>query len=108
MLEPGGVSIDTRSSERSSIGTNPTPTLCHSGATRMRPTASARPATTPSSRTSSGRRPVTAHSITTMPARAARKPDMPFIGSVKEAKKAPTATTTIATRWSSAHAMTPL
>ena len=62
----------------------------------------------PSRRTATGRDPVTDHTTTRMPASAARKPDMPFIGSVNDARNAPTATTTIATRWSSAQAITPL
>jgi hypothetical protein len=51
---------------------------------------------------------VSAKTITPRPAIAMPSPVSPNVGSVNEARNTPTAITSIAARWSSAHAITPL
>ncbi len=108
-FEPGGVSSAMMNSERSSSGKNPVPTV-RTGVTfcgRIANTAS--PTMTMTVRGSQCiRLRVNANTTIAMPTIAAASPLNPRVGSKNEAKNVSAAIIIIATRWSSAHAMTRL
>ena len=111
-FDPGGVSSEMMNSARSSSGKKPDSTFPHAGMTpgTSRP-GSLKKATMPTAASTQRcqerkRRYVTAKTISASAAKVRSSPGKPAAGSVNEAKNVPTASATIAVRWSSAHAIT--
>ena len=116
-MAPGGDSTWTVISERSSTGMNPTPTFPNSGipipsltprSITTRATGTFRYRTSRGGPTQDGTSCEVSQVATPVPVSATANPMNPLAMSVNEATKVPRAITTTATRWSSAHPMTPL